>query len=219
MKKFILLLSSVAAFTFNAQSQSGGYDIKINFKGCKDTMAYLVKYTFDQQYISDTCLKIKNGLIQFKGNKDLDKGVYTLVSQGKSIYFDLFINENQKFTISTDVNDVVANLKATGNKENEQFFSYIKYITQKNADFNKVREQTKGKSKEDSTKFINEKIKQLNDDVKKFENDFMLKVKGSYLYDVLNLKTEKEPLEIPKAKNGRPDSIYQYYYYKNHFFD
>jgi thiol-disulfide isomerase/thioredoxin len=39
------------------------------------------------------------------------------------------------------------------------------------------------------------------------------------LYDVLNLKTEKEPIEIPKAKNGRPDSIFQYYYYKNHFFD
>mgnify|MGYP003338065867 CR=1 FL=1 len=43
------------------------------------------------------CKKIKNGLVEFKGKKDLDKGVYTLVSQGKSIYFDIFINENQKF--------------------------------------------------------------------------------------------------------------------------
>jgi thiol-disulfide isomerase/thioredoxin len=47
----------------------------------------------------------------------------------------------------------------------------------------------------------------------------MNKMKGTYLYDVLNLKTEKEPTEVPKAKNGRPDSIYTYYYYKNHFFD
>jgi thiol-disulfide isomerase/thioredoxin len=217
MKKFILLLASTAAFTFSSKSQ--GYDIKINFKGCKDTMAYLVKYTFDQQYIADTCHKIKNGLIEFKGKKDLDKGVYTLVSEAKSIYFDFFINENEKFTINTDAVDVVNSLKVTGNKENELFFSYIKYITNKNQDFNKIREQTKGKSKEDSAKFMNEKIKQLNDEVKKFESDFMQKSKGTFVYDVLNLKTEKEPTEIPKAKNGRPDSIYQYYYYKSHYFD
>ena len=182
-------------------------------------MAYLVKYTFDQQYISDTCKKIKNGLIEFKGKKDLDKGVYTLVSDAKSIYFDFFVNESQKFVINTDASDIVNSLKVTGSKENEMFFSYIKYITNKNQDFNKVREQTKGKSKEDSTKFMAEKVKQLNDEVRKFDADFMLKTKGTFVYDVMNLKTEKEPTDIPKAKNGRPDSVYQYYYYKNHFFD
>jgi len=182
-------------------------------------MAYLVKYTFDQQYIADTCKRIKNGVIQFKGKKELDKGVYTLVSEAKSIYFDFFINENQKFTITTENSDVVSNLKSVGNKENEMFFSYIKYITNKNQDFNKVREQTKGKSKEDSTNFINEKVKELNTDVKKFDKEFMEKAKGTFVYDVLNLKTEKEATEIPKAKNGRPDSVYQYYYYKGHYFD
>ena len=217
MKKFILLLSSIAIFSFSAKSQ--GYDIKINFKGCKDTMADLVKYTWDQQYVADTCHKIKNGLIQFKGKKDLDKGVYVLVSQASSIYFDFFINENQKFTITTDAADMVANLKSVGNKENEEFFGYIKYITSKNQDFNKIREQTKGKSKEDSTKFMIQKITELNAEVKKFDSDFMTKVKGTYVFDVLNLKTEKEPTEIPKAKNGRPDSVYQYYYYKSHYFD
>jgi thiol-disulfide isomerase/thioredoxin len=217
MKRLLLLISAVFGLTASFQAQ--GYDIKINFKGNKDTMAYLVKYTFDQQYISDTCKKIKNGQIEFKGKKDLDKGVYTLVSEGKSIYFDFFINESQKFTITTDASDVVGNLKSVGNKENEQFFSYIKFITAKNQEFNKVREQTKGKSKEDSTKFMNEKIKQLNEEVKTFENDFMSRMKGTFVYDVLNLKTEKEPASIPKASNGRPDSVYTYYYYKSHFFD
>ena len=35
----------------------------------------------------------------------------------------------------------------------------------------------------------------------------------------MNIRTEKYPTDIPLAKNGRPDSIYQYYYYKNHYFD
>ena len=219
MKKIILLLTTTFIFSFSSQAQNAGYDIKFNFKGCKDTMMYLVKYTFDQQYIADTCKKIKNGLVQFKGKKDLDKGVYTLVSQEKSIYFDFFINENQKFSVNLENSDIVNTLKSVGNKENEQFFSYIKFITNKNVEFGKTREATKGKSKEDSAKFVNDKLKELNADVKKFETDFMASVKGTFVYDVLNLKTEKEPTEIPKAKNGRPDSLYQYYYYKNHYFE
>lgn len=219
MKKIILVFSTVFIFSVALRAQSAGYDIKLNFKGCKDTMMYLVKYTFDQQYIADTCKKIKNGLVQFKGKKELDKGVYTLVSQEKSIYFDFFINENQKFTINTDFSDIVNSLKSVGNKENEKFFSYIKFITNKNLEFGKIRDAAKGKSKEDSLKYVNDRLKELNTEVKKFETDFMETVKSSYVYDVLNLKTEKEPAEIPKAKNGRPDSLFQYYYYKNHFFD
>jgi thiol-disulfide isomerase/thioredoxin len=218
MKKLILSFALLSVFSFTAGSQSG-YEIKLNFKGCKDTMMYLVKYAWDQQFIADTCKKIKNGLVVFKGKRNLEKGVYTLVSQAKSIYFDFFVNENQRFTINLDNTDIVNTLKSVGNKENEQFFSYIKYITNKNQDFNKIREQTKGKSKEDSIKFVTEKLKTLNEEVKRFEEDFMNKNKGTFVYDVLNLKTEKEPKDIPKAKNGRPDSVYIYYWYKGHFFD
>ena len=196
-----------------------GYEIKINFKGNKDTMMYLVKYTWDQQYVADTAKKIKNGQVVFKGKKNLDKGVYTLVSQAKSIYFDFFINENSKFTINVSSDDIVNTLQSVGNKENEQFFSYIKFITNKNKELQKVKEQTKGMSKADSTKFMNEKIKALNDDVKKFDADFLTKTKGSFIHDVMNLKAEKEAKEIPLAKNGRPDSLYRYNYYKEHYFD
>lgn len=218
MKKITLLLSALVLFSPAIIAQSG-YDIKINFKGCKDTVVYLVKYTFGTPSIADTCKKVKNGQIQFKGKKDLDKGMYVLVSEGKSTYFDFFINETQKFGMSSDISDMLGSLKSIGNKENEQFFTYVKYINSKNGEFNKTREEAKSKSKEDSAKYVSDKIKAMNEDVRKFEVDFMLKNKGTFLYDVLNLKMEKHPVDVPKASNGRPDSVYQYYYYKNHFFD
>lgn len=195
-----------------------GHDIRIDFKGCKDSMLYLVKYTWDQQYLADTCKFPKNGQVVFKGKNALDKGVYVLVSEAKSIYFDFSVNETQKFTISTDASDMIASLKAS-NKENQEFFSYIKYITAKNKDFGKLREQTKGKNKEDSAAFMSQKLKEINQDVRKFEVDFMQKNTGTFVYDVLNLKTEKEATEIPKASNGRPDSLFAYNYYKAHYFD
>lgn len=211
-----ILFSIVGSLTLKSQ---GGYDIRFNIKGNKDTMMYLVKYIWDQQYIVDTCKKIKNGQVYFNGKDDLDKGIYTLVSQGKSVYFDLFVNEGQKFTISCTNDDIVNTLKATGSKENELFISYIRYISNKNVEFNKFREQAKTKSKEDSTKFITEKLKAMNIDVKAFETDYMTKAKGTYVYDVLNLKSEKEVAEPPTAMSDSAKRVYQYYYYKSHFFD
>jgi hypothetical protein len=84
-KKIILpfiLLSGLSAFS------QGGYEIKINLKGAKDTMVFLAKYQFDKQYIVDTCKNVKGGNIVFKGKRDLDKGVYFLVGQEKVRYFD-----------------------------------------------------------------------------------------------------------------------------------
>ncbi|WP_317899473.1 thioredoxin-like domain-containing protein [Aurantibacillus circumpalustris] len=195
------------------------YDIKVNIKGAKDTIAYLAKYVFDQTYIADTCKLVKNGAMTFKGKTALDKGVYILVNQDKAPFFEFIINESQKFTINANVADIVVSLSVIDSKENEKFFSYLKNNVEKNNEFNAARLKTKGKSSEDSTKFMHEKIAQLDADVKKFESDFMQDVKGSFIYDIFNLKTEKTSTLIPTASNGRPDSLYQYYYYKNHFFD
>lgn len=218
MKKVLIAIPAFFLY-LNFASAQGGYDIKIDFKGWKDTVAYLVKYTFDRPSISDTCKNVKNGQIRFKGNKDLDKGVYVLVSAEKTTYFDLFINEGQKFSVTADMNDLINGLKFTGSKENDLYLSYTRYMSNKNVEFAKVQEEAKKKSKEDSAKFIQEKYVSFNSTVQSFDKEFMEKAKGTYVYDVLNLKNEKNPVDVPKASNGRPDSIYQYYYYKNHFFD
>ena len=83
MRKLTLLFATLLLAGTSLRAQ--GYDIRINLKGCKDTMVFLVKYTFDQQYISDTAKNVKNGQIVFKGKKDLHKGVYTVLSQEKTV--------------------------------------------------------------------------------------------------------------------------------------
>ena len=134
----LILVFIITGLTAIVQAQKG-YDISIKMKGCNDTMVYLVKYIFDQQYITDTCKKIKDGQIRFKGQETLDKGIYTLVSQGKSVYFDFFINDSFKFSISTDKSDIISNLKCTGSKDNEAFFGYLKFISDKNKQFGNLQ--------------------------------------------------------------------------------
>lgn len=220
MKKLILTSISLLAGICIIFAQTGtGYSIKFNIKHNTDTTMYLVKTLFDKQYISDTCKKIKNGVVEFKSKKSLDKGVYTLVSQEKSIYFDFLINDSYNFTVSYDRDDIVNSLKSNGSKENEYMFEYLKFMSNKNNDFKKFQEQSKKMNKADSTKFINEKLINMNTDVKKYEDSFLAKVKGTFVYDFMNMKTEKEAQDVPKASNGRPDSLYRYYWYKSHFFD
>ncbi|MBK7667184.1 MAG: DUF4369 domain-containing protein [Sphingobacteriaceae bacterium] len=196
MKKLAVLF---CLLTGTLSYSQGGYDIKINIKGLKDTMVFLAKYNFDKQYIVDTCKKVKNGNIVFKGKKDLDKGVYFLVSQEKIRYFDFFVNENTKLTISSDMADMVNGLKAPGSKENEDFFGYIQFITNKNIEFGKAKDQSKSLAKPDSIKFMTEKMKALNEAVLKFDTDYLKAHKGKLLGDVLNLKTDKELKDVPKG--------------------
>lgn len=218
MKKILLSFSLLSVISH--LSAQVGHEIKINFKNCKDTIAYLAYYQFDKSYIADTCKKVVKGNIVFKGKNNLERGVYYLVSQEKARYFDFFVTENnQKFTVITDTMDMVKNLKSPNSKDNDDFFSYIRFITGKNKEFGDIRKQTKGMNSKDSAAFVTEKAKALNESVLAFEKTFIEQHKGALVADVINSKLEKEAKDIPKASNGRPDSLYAYYYYKNHYWD
>jgi hypothetical protein len=218
MKKLLLSFSLLSIIS--SVCAQGGHDIRVNFKNCKDSVMYLAFYQFDKSYLADTCKKVVKGNVVFKGPKTLDKGVYYLVSQDKARYFDFFISDgNQKITISTDTVDLVKNLKSTTSKENDDFFTYIKFITSKNKEYGEVKSKTKGMNSKDSAAFMMEKGKLLNETVIAYENEFLAQHKGTFVGDVINLKMEKEAKEIPKASNGRPDSLYNYNYYKNHYWD
>lgn len=217
MKKSLLLLFAFISGLLNAQS--GGYEIKINLKGAPDTAFYLARYYFDQTVLVDSCRGRKAGQGLFKGKTELEKGVYILVSQGKGRYVDFFVDDSQKFSLIADYNDLVATLKAEGSPENNQIFSYAKFMSAKEKQYRNALEESKKKSKADSAKYISELGAAITKEVADWEKDFMQRNKGTFAYDFINLKTEKYAPEVPKASNGRPDSLYQYYYYKSHYFD
>lgn len=221
MKKILpAICLLLALINVSAQNAAPGHDIRINIKNNKDTMAFLAFYQFDKQYIADTCKKVVKGSMVFKGPKPLDKGMYFLVSQDKVKLFDFFITDNQKLIITTDTAEAfIKNLKSPNSKENDDFFNYVRYFTNKNREFMSLKQQTKGMSAKDSAAFVMEKGKELNENVMAFEKSFVEQHKGLFVNDWINLKTEKEAKDIPKASNGRPDSMYIYQYYKAHYWD
>ena len=218
MKK--LLLAIVFCFSsFYAFAQSG-YEITINLKNCNDTLAYLTYYQFDKTLIKDTCTTIKNGKIVFKGKEKLDKGIYSLVSQAKGIYFDFFIDENtQKLELKSEASpNIGKELTALNSQLENEFFNYVQFINQQNKDFQTYKQTARLATKKD-TLALNDKQKENEKSINNFEEKFIADHKGTYIGDVMNLKVEKLLKEIPKASNGRPDSIQAYTYYKKHYWD
>ena len=218
MKNLLLIVIFCLSSTF-AVAQSG-YEITINLKNCPDTLAYLTYYQFDKTLIKDTCTSIKNGKIVFTGKKKLDKGIYSLVSQKKAIYFDFFVDDNtQKLELKSEATaNIGKELTALNSSLENEFFSYIQFINKKNIDFQAYKQSAKRLTKKD-TLALNEKQKEIEKSINDFEEKFVETHKGTFIGDVINLKFEKLLKEIPKASNGRPDSIKVFNYYKKHFWD
>lgn len=218
MKK--LLFATVFCFSSLIAVAQSGYEITINLKNCNDTLAYLTFYQFDKTLIKDTCTTIKNGKIVFKGKEKLDKGIYSLVSQAKGIYFDFFIDDNtQKLELKSEASQNIGKeLTALNSPLENEFFNYVQFINQQNKDFQTYKQTAILATKKD-TLALNNKQKEIEKNINDFEEKFIANHKGTYIGDVMNLKVEKLLKDIPKASNGRPDSIQVYKYYKKHYWD
>src|SRR4029078_12464499 len=125
------------------------------------------------------------------------------------LYCDLLVDgKNQKTQIDSDSDKLGEKLNSPNSKDNSEFFSYLRFISSKNKEFEGFLSQTKGMSKKDSIDFIKKKRTVLDESVAKYDNDFLVKNKGTYLGDLINLKSEKVAKDIPLASNKRPDSIF-----------
>lgn len=218
MKKLLLFIAF--GFTSLFATAQSGYEITINLKNCSDSIAYLTYYQFDKTMIKDTCKSIKNDKIVFKGKTKLDKGIYSLVSQKKAIYFDFFVDDTtQKLELQTEASpEISKKLIALNAPLENEFFKYIQFINKQNIDFQTLKANSILKTKKDSLEF-NKKQKEVEKSINDYEEDFLSKHKGSYIGDVINLKVEKLLKDIPKAANGRPDSLQSFNYYKKHYWD
>lgn len=218
MKKLLLAVVFCGSSLF-AVAQSG-YEITVDLKNSPDSIAYLTYYQFDKTMVKDTCTSVKNGKIVFTGKTKLDKGIYSVVSQKKAIYFDFFVDDNtQKLQMKSEASPNLAKeLTALNSPLEDKFFRYVEFINEQNKGFMAYRESNKMLTKND-TLALTKKQKEVESTIQAYEEKFLAEHKGTFIGDVLNLKVEKLLKEVPKAANGKPDNVKEFQYYKNHYWD
>jgi thiol-disulfide isomerase/thioredoxin len=218
MKKIIsalIIMTSLASIKMQAQ----GYEIKVTIKNIKDSACYLMRYKWDSQYIVDTAV-VKKGSFVFKGKEPLEKGLYAILRSNKSfIYFDFPVTEQQKISITTDTSDIYKKMDVTGSVVNEDFKKFVLFMSSHYKDAYDYEIEVKKRKDPDSTKLIRENKSKHFAEIKKYQKDYLAKNPSNYLSTIIRLQTDMDIPPAPKASNGRKDSLWEYNYYVNHYWD
>ncbi|CCG98031.1 alkyl hydroperoxide reductase/thiol specific antioxidant/Mal allergen [Fibrella aestuarina BUZ 2] len=201
----------VVSLLASAQSPEG-HRIAGRIRGLKDTTVVLAHYQYDATHYvpKDTARVDAGGNFVFQSRKKLPEGLY-LVVLPKGRYFDLMLAE-QQFSFETDTTDLIGSLKSAGSVENAAFYGYqhkLKSIFDQMGKLDKL-------PKSDVTA---QQMKALQTEAATYRKEFLAKNPKLLTSKILLASADPDVPAPPKAANGRPDSIWQFNYYKNHFWD
>jgi thiol-disulfide isomerase/thioredoxin len=212
----ILLLVFI---TTNLSAQKEGYNIQITLENYPDSVVYLVNYFGNTNQINDT-VYLQGGKFTFKGSKSLPGGIYLIVTKDRK-YFEVLIDKEQYFTVSTSYNDFVGKAKIKGSQDNIDFYNYLNFLAQKEKEKSTIEAEYKAMANDAAAKTeMNSKLTKLNEEVNSYKEKIILEKPNSFLTTILYASKEPEiPKVLPLKEDGTSDSSYIYKYYKEHFFD
>ena len=231
--KNIIILSFFLVITLSGFAQKG-HKIEVQIKGLKDTTLILGYHYGNKKLVADTILVDEKGKGIFQGDTALTSGMYLVLTPDMR-FFEIIIDKEQHFKVSTDTTDLFRNLKIEGSPENTVFHDYQKtsadFYTKRKPLYDKLRhyygieDTTQLSSKElktrrDSIEIIRAELEDLRKEQLAYENNIISKYPKSFLTSILNTMREVDVPDFPRDEQGNiTDSLFQYNYMRTHFFD
>ena len=216
MRTVILFFTFIGLLSISCAQNKDAYNIRIKINNTSDKELLLVNYYGDKQYIKDTARYDSKGWAVFRGKEALDPGIYIAVMESRK-YFEFMVDKEQIFTLETDTTDLVMNMKVKGSNDNLMFYEYLKLLNQKSKEREALEKQ---KETAESPEEIDILIKQINKDIIAYKEEVINNKPASFTAAIFKASREPEiPTELPKLENGKTDSAYGYFYFRNHYWD
>jgi len=129
--------------------------------------------------------------------------------------------DDQEFEITTDTLDYVGKTTFKGSEDNDIYYSYIRYISDRKNEINGIKARLDTNNKESkANQVLMEKMKVVDEAVKEKQNELFTKHKGKLASTVIGMTI---PVEIPPAPKDADgiitDSLFQFRHYIDHYFD
>ncbi|OSZ78603.1 hypothetical protein CAP35_10235 [Chitinophagaceae bacterium IBVUCB1] len=200
-----------------------GYKIRIKFSDYKDSMIYLAHYfgkPLPTIYKADSAKVDKNGIAVLSSKDTTLGGIYMILFEDKTRYFEILLNNGDNFSINVSSRDITGTLQFAGSAENERFTKYMNFL----GDFGKKNqalesELAKAKTKTD-TVAVYEKGKKLGKELTNYRTDYTKQYPNTLLTKIFNaLKVPEVPAGTHYMPDGTVDSAFGYNYYKSHYWD
>ena len=212
MKKNFFLFIAV---TFGIAAAGQGYNIKLQ-SNFKSGIVYLTYYMGKDFILQDSSAVSNTGSSIFKSDKKLPGGIYVIVFPGKRLTTDFLIDKEQAINIVADTNHL-DKIIITGSPANVLFKDYQAFVAVKGKQLQDERTAyANAKTKEDSSRHelaYKKYSKELND----YRTGIVTNKPTSMMAALLNaLKEPAYPSKIPVTHQ---DSVDNYNYYKQHYWD
>ncbi len=216
MRLFISLI--VLSFSLSSFA-ADGYQIKIKIKDLQKDSIFLGYHYGNKQFLRDTAVKDAKGWFTFKGDEQLECGMYLIVLPPDNKYFEVLLDENnQNFEVETDIADLTSNIKIKGSEHNILFYDYLNFIggmRPKAEAINKKKEAAKGD--EATIKKLDAELEQINNDVLNRQKEIMEKHAGSLPAAII--KANQGP-NMPKFDGSEEEiNVKRWRWMLEHYFD
>ncbi len=222
MKKSILFVSFICLVSIVNTYAKEGYSITVKITGMAKQKILLGYYYGDKQYIRDSAITDATGKAIFKGKETLEGGIYLIASEARSLLFDLVVTE-QEFSLETDTIDFIGNMVIKGSPENTAFFSYSKFTNRAGREAMKIEAKLKDAKEKNDTALLRkytDEINKVEDDVMDYRKKAMIDNPGFLITKIFSMMQEIKVPEPPRNPDGSiADSMFQYNYYRQHYFD
>ena len=196
--------------------------LKVHVKGLTAGTCLLANYYGDKQFIHDSAKIDANGWMEFADTAAMPGGIYLVVLPNKK-YFEVVLTDNQKFTMETDTIDIVKNMKVTGNKENEYFYEYLNFLSLQQKKAEPLQSLVKATRSKDSIAMINKKISAIDSIVKNYKRAYYKTIHPeTFMAKVIAAMDEPDQIpydKFPRKADGTIDSTYNYWNFRNHYWD
>ena len=212
MKKLLpLIFISLSAYNINAQ----GYRINLQ-SNYRSGIAYITYYMGTDYLLQDSAAVSNTGLAVFKGETKLPGGIYSIIFPGKRLTADFLIDKEQVLTIQADTNHL-DKIIITGSPVNNVFRDYRTFADAKGRQLQQEKTAySNSRTHADSLRHeaaYKKYGKELND-----YRQAIITGKPSSLMAVL-FNAMKDPSYPTKIAVTHSDSLNNYNYFKDHYWD
>lgn len=200
-------------------------NLTIHFKQLDSGEVLLAHYYANQNRVLDTGYIDKKGNVVFQADTAAPGGIYIVVLPSKR-HFEIVLAEEQKFKVDVpDTNSIIETIKVDGSKENTAFYEHQRFMNEQGKKVEPLRaalEKAKARNNKDSIALVNKQIAAIDSSVKKYKLDYQVKYPDLFMSKVLHLMEEPEAIpydKCPRKPDGSIDSTYNYWNYRNHYWD
>ncbi len=217
MLKRLSLLAILCSLSLTLFAQKG-YHIKLNVENYPHDTLYLGFYYGDKQYLKDTAI-LQKGKFVFDGDEELAPGMYLILLQPDNSFVQLNINRGkQEMDLKFDAKDPVSTFSIKGDKDNQAFYEYIRYLNNKRPEADALRAQMDAPDvSEDQKKELESKLVKINEQVKSFQDKMIKEHRGTMTAALISSFQE---MVIPEFEGEeREVQVQKYHYFMEHYFD